>query len=351
MTRVKIGIIGTGAIAEKHANAWRNIGCAVVACANQSEERGKAFASRWGAEFVSKGADLCRHPEVDLVDVCTFPDYRRQPVSLCAELGKPIQLQKPIATRLADAHWIAEIVSDSGITAGVVSQHRFDRSAQFVYRAIRAGRLGRIIQADCYVKWYRSPEYYARAIKGSWSGEGGGALINQAIHQVDLLRWMIGPVSEVYGRWQLGATHRIESEDVVNAIVSYENGATGVIQAATALWPGYAERIEIHGSQGSAIITGDRLTHWDVRDDSGEKPPLMTDAASGASDPMAISLEPFEKQFQNLIDAHRTRRSPLVSVIDGVNALAIVEAIYESCRTTRPVSLQSFGEETQLSQH
>ncbi len=336
---MKIGIIGTGAIAFKHAQAWKNIGCQVSVCTNRSAEKGREFARVFGAEFVSDGEAVCLHPEVDLVDVCTFPDYRLEPVTVCASLGKPIQLQKPIATKLDVAHRIQEISRASSITVGVVSQHRFDQSARFVHRAIREERLGRILQADCYVKWYRSAAYYSRPLKGSWAIEGGGALINQAIHQVDLLRWLIGPVSEVCGRWQLGAIHKIESEDVVNALLQYENGASGVLQASTAFWPGYPERIEIHGSKGSAIITGDRLTQWDVEGDLGEDAPLAHEAASGASDPMAIALTPFEDQFRDLVEAYYEKRLPLVSVEDGVHALAIVEAIYESCRTGRTVAL------------
>ena len=167
-----------------------------------------------------------------------------------------------------------DTAKQAGILLNVVSQHRFDDSSIFLSEAIRAGRLGRLLQCDCYVKWYRPPQYYARPGKGTWKSEGGGALINQGIHQVDLLRWFAGPVREVSGVWQLGALHKIESEDVVSAVVSYASGATGVIQASTAFWPGYPERVELHGTNGSAIITGDRLTSWDVMQDSGPPPPL-----------------------------------------------------------------------------
>jgi len=170
-------------------------------------------------------------------------------------------------------------------------------------------------------------------VKGSWKTEGGGALINQAIHQVDLLLWFAGPVREVYGMWQLGAAHKIESEDLLNAMVRYANGATGVIQAATALWPGYSERVEIHGTKGSAIITGDQLTTWDVKDDAGDPPPVSSGVASGSSDPMAISVESFERQFLDFGDAIRTGRKPLVSGEEGFRALELVDAIYRSCRT------------------
>jgi predicted dehydrogenase len=262
-----------------------------------------------------------------------------QALEVCAQAGKHIQVQKPISTNLATARAMVETARRAGIRLGVVSQHRFDDSSQFLWRAIAAGRLGKLLECDCYVKWYRSPEYYARPIKGSWETEGGGALINQAIHQVDILRWLAGPVRELYAFWQLGALHRIESEDVVNAVVRYGSGATGVIQAATAFWPGYTERTEFHGTKGTAIISGDKLTAWDVRDDTGEPPPLEQDAASGSSDPMAISLEPFERQFLDFGEAIRTGREPLVSGEEGYQALEIVDAIYRSCRSGERVAL------------
>ena len=163
--------------------------------------------------------------------------------------------------------------------------------------------------------------------------EGGGALINQAIHQIDVLRWFAGPVKTVNAMWQLGALHKIESEDVVNALLRYENGATGIIQASTAMWPGYSERVELHGTKGTCVITGDKLTTWDVQDDEGEPAPLATSVSSGASDPMAISLEPFERQFLDLADAIRNKRKPLVAGEEGCDALELVERIYNECRS------------------
>ena len=336
---LRVGIIGTGAISHKHAQAYGNIGYKVTVCTDINEEAGRQFAQRYGAQFLPSYEDVCRHPEVDFVDVCTFPDFRLQPLKICAETGKHIQVQKPISTNLETAQEMIETARRAGIQLGVVSQHRFDDSSQFLYKAIRAGRLGQILQADAYVKWYRTPEYYARPIKGSWAVEGGGALINQAIHQVDVLRWLIGGVKELFGYWQLAALHKIESEDVVCALLRYDNGATGVIQASTAFWPGYTERIEIHGTKGTAIISGDRLTTWDVRDDDGEPPPLAKDVASGASDPMAISLEPFERQFLDFGEAIRTGRPPLVSGEEGYRALEIVLAVYRSCREGVKVTL------------
>jgi UDP-N-acetyl-2-amino-2-deoxyglucuronate dehydrogenase len=191
------------------------------------------------------------------------------------------------------------------------------------------------------VKWYRSPAYYNSPVKGSWAGEGGGALINQAIHQVDLLLHLVGDMDEVSAFWQLGAVHRIESEDAVSALLRYACGATGVIQASTAVWPGYPERLEIHGTKGTAIITGDKLTTWDVEGQDGKAVPIIIDAASGASDPMAISVVPFERQLLDFGEACRTGARPSSSGKEGFRALELVQGIYKSCREGRSVNLRA----------
>ncbi len=337
---MRVGLIGCGAIAQKHVQAYKNIGYDVTVVNDNREDRGREFAKMCGAEYVPSYQEVCRHPSVDFVDVCTFPDFRLQPLKVAADAGKHVQVQKPIGTDLQTARGMVTYTRRAGVLLNVVSQHRFDDSIQFLAKAIPAGRLGTILQADAYIKWYRSPEYYSRPIKGSWATEGGGALINQGIHQVDMLLHLIGRVKELVGYWQLGALHSIESEDVVNAMLRFANGATGVIQASTAFWPGYPERIEIHGTKGTAVVTGDKLTAWDVENDSGDPPPLASQTLSGASDPMAIPLTPFERQFQDFGDAIVNKRKPLSSGVEGYRALEVVVSVYKSCREGRKVVLE-----------
>lgn len=338
---MRVGLIGTGTVASKHAAAYRNIGYQIAACTDRTQERGRDFAASVGAEFVATPEQIAAHPRVDFLDVCTFPAYRVAAVELAARFHKHVLVEKPMAVDLESAACMLERARSSDIQLGVVSQHRFDDAALFLKRALTAGRLGKIIQADAYVKWYRSTEYYARPVKGSWTGEGGGALIGQAIHQADLLLYLFGEVEEVFGYWQLGAAHKIESEDCVNAVLRYASQATGVIQAATAFWPGFSERIEIHGTEGSAIITGDQLTTWNVRNDKGEPPPIADLAKSGASDPMAIALTPFERQFVDFGQACKLGRAPACSGLDGYRALQLVRAIYTSCAEGRKVKIDS----------
>jgi UDP-N-acetyl-2-amino-2-deoxyglucuronate dehydrogenase len=329
---MRVGMIGTGAISHKHAQAYANIGYELKVCTDINVESGRAFAAKYGCQFVPTYEEVCRHPQVDYVDVCTFPDFRLQPLEICAEAKKHVQVQKPMSTNLETARKMIDVARNAGIQLSVVSQHRFDDSTQFLQRALCDGRLGKILQADAYVKWYRSPAYYSRPSKGSWKTEGGGALIIQAIHQVDVLLWLMGGVQELFGYWQLAARHSIESEDVLSAVVKYASGATGVIQASTAFWPGHTERIEIHGSKGTAIITGDKLTAWQVENDSGEPAPVSYDYASASTDPMATALAPFERQFIDFGEAIRNGRKPLSSGADGYRALEVVTAIYDSCR-------------------
>jgi UDP-N-acetyl-2-amino-2-deoxyglucuronate dehydrogenase len=336
---MNVGIIGTGAIANLHARVYRRIGFTIVACTDVVPDAARRFAAEHGCEVVASYEDVCRHPAIDYVDVCTLPNFRLEAVEASAASGKHVQVQKPMATNLDTARRMIDIAARAKILLGVVSQHRFDESSRFLKAAMTGGRLGVPLQFDAYVKWYRSAEYYSRPVKGSWSAEGGGALINQAIHQVDLLRWLGGAVQEVFAVWQLGAAHRIESEDVLTSILRFESGATGTIQASTAFWPGYPERIEIHGTKGTAVVTGDRLTTWDVQDDAGEDAPVARDVASGASDPMAISLDPFERQFLDFAEAIKTGRPPLVSGEDGYQALQLVDAIYRSCRSGEKITI------------
>jgi predicted dehydrogenase len=340
---MRVGIVGTGAIAGKHAQAYKNIGFEIAAVTNATPAKGIEFAKAHGAEFVADLEELCRRSDVDSIDVCTLPSYRLDAVEMAARNGKHVLVEKPMANDLETAKRMIAVARDAGIQLGVVSQHRFDDAVLFLKRALAQGQLGRILQADAYVKWYRPAEYYARPAKGTWAGEGGGALINQAIHSVDLLLHLAGAVDEVSAYWQLGALHAIESEDSVSAVLRYASGALGVIQASTSLWPGSPERLEIHGAKGTAILTGDQLTTWDVREDAGEPAPVARQAASGASDPMAISLAPFERQLTDFGEACTAGRPLACSGEEGFQALELVRGIYTSCAEARSVKIAAKG--------
>lgn len=336
---MRVGLIGTGAIAHKHGDSYREIGYELVACSNRSREKGQAFADKYSCEFEANVSTLCGRPDIDYVDVCTFPDSHVEICRIAAGHGKHVVLQKPMALTLDECRTMIDVCRHAGVGLGVVSQHRFDECSIFLRKAIDEGRLGRLLQVDGYVKWHRPQAYYDRPGKGTWAVEGGGALINQGIHTADVMQYLAGPVRRVFAHWQLGATHDMEAEDLVNAVLVYEGGAGGVLQASTATQPGYPERIEIHGSKGTAVITGDQLTAWDVEGDRGDDAPLAAGVDSGAADPMAISIENLKRQFLDFGDAVSTGRDPLVSGAEGLAALRFVLGVYASARSEAPVEL------------
>ncbi len=336
---MNVGLIGTGAIAHKHADSYNEIGYKIVAASNRGVEKGQQFAEKYDAEFFADYQELCRRPDVEFVDICAFPDSRLAMTKEAVANGKHVLVQKPISLTLDEAQQMIDLARNADLRLGVVSQHRFDDCSLFLRKAIADGRLGTIIQADGYVKWHRPQAYYDRPGKGTWAVEGGGALINQGIHTADVLLYLAGPVRELFANWQLAVDHQMESEDVVNAVITYASGATGVIQASTAIHPGYPERLEIHGTKGSAIIEGDHLTTWDVEGDDGSDAPLATQVDSGASDPMAISLEPIKRQFRDFGGAITNHRQPLCAGEDGYAALELVLSVYKSAREGRKITL------------
>lgn len=336
---MRVGLVGTGAIAHKHAESYRELGYNLVACSNRSRKKGEAFAAKYGCEYVADYRDLCARPDIAYVDVCTFPDSHLDICRCAARAGKHVLVQKPMALSLEDCEAMIAACRDAGVKLGVVSQHRFDDATIFLKRAIAEGRLGRLLQVDGYVKWHRPQPYYDRPGKGTWAVEGGGALINQGIHTADVMQYLGGSVRRTYAHWQLGAAHEMEAEDLVNAVLVYESGAGGVLQASTATLPGYPERIEVHGALGTAVITGDQLTVWDVEGDASDDAPLAAGVESGAADPMAISIENLKRQFWDFGTAIHLRGEPLVGGSEGMAAMRLVLGVYQSARSGSPVDL------------
>jgi len=337
---MRVGLIGTGAIAHKHAQAYGELGYKLVAAANRNADKGRAYAARYGAEFFADWRDLVSNADIDYVDVCTFPDSHLEIVRECAAQGRSVLLQKPMDLTLEACREMIRLAHEADIRLGVVSQHRFDDSTIFLKKALADGRLGRLLQADGYAKWHRPQSYYDRSGKGTWEVEGGGALINQGIHTVDVLMYLAGRARSISANWQLAAAHDMQAEDIVNGLLTFEGGATGVIQASTAFWPGYPERIELYGTKGAAVIEGDRLTRWDVQGDSGDDAPLQAAAeASGASDPMAIPIENLKRNFADFGRAVASGSVPLIDGREGLAALEIVLGVYQAARSGQTVRL------------
>ncbi|RPJ57483.1 MAG: gfo/Idh/MocA family oxidoreductase [Acidobacteria bacterium] len=338
---MKAGIIGTGAVAGHHARAIAQTdGVELAAVASRTREKAEQMAARYGARCYPDAASLIDDRSIELVIICTFPDSHCEYAVAAARRGKHVLVEKPIDLSLQRARQTIEECRKAGVTLAVVSQRRFCDGPRHLHEAVRSGKLGKILQADAYVKWYRTPAYYAVPGKGTWEVEGGGALINQTIHQIDLLRWIIGPVRHLTCEWQLGCLHAIPSEDVAAALLRYDNEATGVIQASTAFFPGFPDRIEIHGTKGSVTTEGDFLKQWDV---PGCPPPpseAFQSGTLGSSKPMDIPVEPFCRQLRDVMGAISSGKPPLVTGQEGLETLKVVLAMYDSARSGNRIAME-----------
>lgn len=342
MERVRIAIVGAGVSGGMHASALREVAEAeLVAVADVDRSRISAFAKKWGIPRVyERIEDMLEAPDIEAVHFCT-PPFLHEPQALAAlSAGKHVLIEKPIARTLSEARRIIAAARQADLVLGAVFQHRFMPLPQQVREALVAGRLGRLYLADAYVKWWRDDEYFTSSPwRGSWRFEGGGAMINQGIHTIDLLLWLAGPVLEVSG---LTATlaHPIETEDVAVATLRFASGAVGVIEATTAAWPGFAERIELHGAAGAVILNeGEGRIDWHLRGEAPRQTMEEHQGGTGSADPTKISLAGHPAQFRDFCRAIREGREPRITGEDACRALEVIEAIRLSSERRAPVVL------------
>jgi predicted dehydrogenase len=232
------------------------------------------------------------------------------------------------------------------VTLSTIFPSRFHDTSVALQRAVEQGRFGRLTVGDAYVKWYRTQQYYdSGAWRGTWELDGGGALMNQAIHSVDLLAWLMGPVVEVRAQTGLLAHERIAVEDVAMAVVRFASGALGVIEASTAIYPGYLKRIEIHGTAGSAVMEEEDFVKWDFAAKAPEDEAIQQKMArrssggGGAADPAAIGHHGHARQFRDVAEAVRDGRPPKIDGAEGRRSVEIILAVYKSAETGSAVHL------------
>ncbi len=342
---IKFAIVGTGAIAVNHANAITETeGAELLLVTNRSKERGREFAKKYQCEFVSSLDDLLTRDEVDVVCVTT-PSGAHGEVALAAfEAGKHVLCEKPLEISVERVDQIIASARKNDRILGAIFQSRFGTGAQKVKEAIDGGRLGRLTLCSAYVKWWRDADYYP---VGGWHGtkalDGGGALINQAIHGVDLLQWLVGMPTKV-SAFSDALVHSIEAEDTLVANLQFASGALGSIEAATSCKPGAAKRIEISGDKGTIVLEDDRIITWEFDDEHPDdeavrKGEHSLTLKSGFADPKAITSEGHRLQVTDLVAAIRENRQPSVSGTEGRNAVQIVEAIYQSAESGQIVAI------------
>lgn len=340
MNKLKFGIIGCGLISNWHADAILSIPEAQLAGATDVNEKSReAFCGKYKIKAFSSVEELLES-DIDVVSICT-PSGLHAPLAVkVANAGKHIIVEKPMAITLEQADEIIEACEKNGVKASVVSQLRFTPALKRLKSAIDENLLGTIVSGDIYMKFFRSQDYYDQSgWRGTWKMDGGGALMNQGIHGIDLLRYVMGPVKSI-SAFTRTLVRNIEVEDTASAILEYENGALGVVQATTSIYPGLARRLEVNGDKGTIVLEEDTIVKWCIE---GQETPedigSSDDNSHSASDPAAFGIEGHVMQIKDMVDAIINNRSPLVDQYEGRKPIELILAIYESSKTGKIVNI------------
>jgi predicted dehydrogenase len=343
---IGIGIVGSGTISEVHADVIRKVpGARVVAFCSRTRASAEARAAQFGGKVYTRVEDMVADPAVDAVSICTPSGLHLEPAVVAAEAKKHVIVEKPLEITLERVDALIASCRRNGVLLGGIFPRRFLDTSQVVKNAVTAGRFGTLVLADVYIKWYRTQEYYST---GGWHGtqryDGGGALMNQGIHGVDLLQWLMGGVESVSAFAATRAHSGIEVEDVAVASLRFRCGALGVIEASTGSWPGARMRIEISGTDGSVALEDETIPSWRFRHPSSEDEEVAARFApraglvsGGATDPKAIDSEGHRRQFEDFVAALREGRAPRVDGAQARPAVAVVTAMYRSAREGRVV--------------
>jgi len=356
--KYRVAIIGVGAIGQLHAKAMKDLDrVELVAGFTMAEEVGKKFAQEHGCAFYSDYVKMIEEQQPDFVTICTPSGMHAAQAVAVLDAGKHVIIEKPLDINLVEARKVLEAERRSGRTAMVVSQRRHAKANRLVHEAARSGRFGRLTSAVASMAWWRSQGYYDSGDwRGTWALDGGGALMNQGIHAIDLFVWFMGDPVEVYAWADCLAHERIEVEDTAVATVRFANGALGVIHGTTAAYPGLTQRVNVHGDRGSAIVENDRLVYFHAADENAEEyaygaeekanqaaevlPQQEEYKPAGGKTIAGLEATSHTAQFEDFLDAVAKNRPPLVTVAEGAKTLALIRAIYESARLRKPIRIE-----------
>jgi UDP-N-acetyl-2-amino-2-deoxyglucuronate dehydrogenase len=347
---LRFGIAGCGVIGPVHAEAIASLPDAkLAAVADLIPERAQKLARQYGATAYTDLATMLEREQLDVVIICTPSGMHGEHACQVMRSGRHVIVEKPMEVRREAIEQMLRVQQEMEVKLGVISQHRFDAASQQIRRLLDEQALGRLVLGNVIVPWWRSQAYYdSGAWRGTWELDGGGVLMNQAIHSIDLLQWFMGAVKSVYASTDT-LVHRIETEDVAVAVLRFANGALGTIAATTGAYPGAATHIEILGDRGSAILENDELVFLHLaRDDKeevgsyGTQGQITRHAAQQtgtAQNPGALSSTSHALQIADMIRAIREDGTPLVDGYEGRKPVEIILAIYESARAHREVFL------------
>jgi UDP-N-acetyl-2-amino-2-deoxyglucuronate dehydrogenase len=339
---IHVGILGAGNISETHARAARETeGVRVVAVHGRNRERAERLAETYGGSVYADLDSFLAHRPLDAVLVGSPSGLHAEQGIAAARRGLHVLVEKPldISTERADA--LIGACEQAGVKLGVFFQDRAAPDVRRLKELVASGGLGRPILVSGRLRWYRPPEYYRDSRwRGTWALDGGGALMNQGVHTLDLLLWLLGDVKSVYAR-AVTALHDIEVEDTVAAVFEFESGAVGTFEAATSAYPGYPRRLELTGTEGTVILEQNRLVAADLR--TPREGLLSASEESGgnpsASSPVVSDVSGHREILADFLRAVETGGTPICDGRGGRKSVALAQAVYESSRTGRAVGV------------
>lgn len=366
MSKLRFAIVGCGVIHGTHIDAIKALpdDAELIAVCDEVPEAAKKTAEKHGVPAYTSLETMLQEAAFDVLNVCTPSGLHARHGVLGAKAGKHIVCEKPIDVSLEAADSLIAACRENNVKLVVISQHRYSEGMRQLKQYLEAGRLGDLVYGESVTKWYRTQEYYdSGGWRGTWALDGGGALMNQGVHFVDQLRWMMGPVKSVSATMGTRAHDRIEVEDIISATIEFANGAVGTLLASTAMYPGYKQALEVYGTKGTVLIEGSRIRHAQFTDGQEERgqhkvkayPPEIKDfqvmnapaeggtgggsapAGLAASDPTAISLGGHVAHLKDLIDAVREDRDTFMNGPEARAALELIVGVYRSAKTGQRV--------------
>ncbi len=340
-----IGLIGGGNITDTHARAARTIpGVEIAAICGTNTEKVARLCREHGGKPYSDLDQFLAHRPMDLVAIGSPSGLHAAQGIAAAQRGLHVLTEKPIDICTERADVLIAAADKAGVKLGVFFQDRCKPDILRVKKAVDSGVLGRPILADARVKWYRPPDYYANSRwRGTWSMDGGGALINQAVHTVDLMLWLFGDVVSVQAKSE-ALLHAIEAEDTLVALLEFTSGALGTLQATTSAYPGYPRQLELTGSEGTLIIAQDRLLAADLKNPPADlQCERKADQNPSASSPVVSDVRGHQAVLEDFLQAMQNNTTPRCDGREGRRSLALVEAIYAACRTGERVRCTATG--------
>lgn len=336
--KTRFAIVGCGRIAPKHAESILALEEAeLIAACDILPEQAQAFADKYQAQPYTDYMEMLQREDIDVVTIATSSDLHAEIGIAAAKAGKHVMVEKPMAMTLQSADALITACREAGVKLAVIHQNRYNKSIRLLRKALEAGRFGRLTHGQATVRWNRDDHYYAQA---PWRGtklQDGGCLMNQSIHNIDLLQWMFGPVESVFG-YTATNLRKIEMEDVGAAVIKFKNGAIGLIEASSTIYPrNIEETLNVFGETGSVIVGGiavNRIETWEFSDAEEEKRQIF---ASQENDPPNVYGYGHREVILDMIEAIRENRVPAIPGEEGRKALEIILAIYRCQETKEPV--------------